>query len=456
MSSRFRQATRPGGVACILLPLALAGCGSQPPPTAPADIEVAVTPFPYNTDVEGRDLPVEIGRFVVPADRGDVDSGATLEAGYVRYPAAEGASGVPTVFLSAENQLATSRQRLLLDLREVADVVVFNRRGYGFSSPPPPCPGHLRYPFDLPLAQGRLQDALRLHAEECFRSIEAGGVPLSAYRDANVAGDLYDLARALGAARINLVVEGRSAGIAVLAVRRYPELVQRAVLVNPYLAAGVREEVVGDTPEPARRLAGELASGPLRATAASAAGQAVDLAIGELDLAFLAAGAMAGAESWSRVIGASESALDGDTGPLGQLTLDLRRRLGQPLPIRMIEALEQPAAAAPETMSNIEFAMSWPVSALEPRWPRGEAHEASQSPAETPVLVLNGTRHPFASAARQGFLADSFAGHRQIDVADGRDDLLDTTPGVADLLIRFLRGEPIGTSGMTSEVRSPR
>jgi hypothetical protein len=63
------------------------------------ELELNVTPYPYNTDSTGNDLPVEIGRFSVPINRASPQDSPKIELGYVRYPADDDQGLPPIVFI---------------------------------------------------------------------------------------------------------------------------------------------------------------------------------------------------------------------------------------------------------------------------------------------------------------------------------------------------------------------
>ncbi|HZD53677.1 MAG TPA: hypothetical protein VE175_11565, partial [Woeseiaceae bacterium] len=345
--------------------LVLAGCAAMTatePVTGPS-IPVRLTPFPYNSDVHGNDLPVEIGRFDVPARR-DADGAGTIEVGFVRYPAPEGVAAPPIVILTREERPSARRQALYAELRSLGDVVVFNRRGYGFSSPPPPCPARLRYPFEHPLERARLSDAMSTYATGCIAAMKRGGLDPSAYARKEVAGDLADLTRALEADRIRLIAEGDLAALAASALRRDPQLVESAVFVNPraeegpadfdgFLSAldglraaqGARPLADGVT-----ELRQRLRTAPVDALAISKSGRRITVRIGALDYALIVAAAVAGeSDAWTRLITTTESALAGDAAQLAELALEQRARLGQPPTIELIEGIEAEPGAMPSS-----------------------------------------------------------------------------------------------------------
>ncbi len=315
----------------------MSGCATSPPDPAPSatEIEVRVTPYPYNADRYGEDLPVEIGRFDVPAVRGDSDSGL-FELGFLRYPAAEGAQGAPYVVLTEEPAAEALSPQEISELRQSGDVIIFNRRGYGFSSPPPPCPGRINYPFEYPLEPELLSELTCAYAGACLEAMAENGLQPLIYSEKETKADLEALRKAIDADRIRTV--GNRADPA------------------PELAAELDA------------LAAHLKEKPQNISVESRSGRSINLQVNDLDVAFLRFSSLVGfPRNQESLTHAARRAQQGDFAPLGQMVLQLRQRLGELDSIELLRlessdfCKKPPAGGQEPAFSSREYAETWPL-----------------------------------------------------------------------------------------------
>lgn len=117
------------------------------------------------------------------------------------------------------------------------DLVLFDQRGSGLSSPPLECPEReqafltvmgtaLDFPEEL-----RLFDAA---ITSCYERLRSEGRDLDRYNSQESAIDLVDLAAALGVDRWNVWAEGYGARVALAALRSHPDVIRSIVLDSAF------------------------------------------------------------------------------------------------------------------------------------------------------------------------------------------------------------------------------
>ena len=186
---------------------------------------------------DGTSLAAERGRFSVPEDRNDPAS-RRIELGFVRLRSTSASPGSPIVYLAGGpggSGVATARgprQPVFLALRAVADVIIFDQRGTGFSNHIPPCTA----PRPLDPAQVLSEASLTAYYGETLRDCvgrwRAAGVAVNGYTTEQSADDLDDLRRALGARRIHLWGISYGTHLAFAAMRRHPAAIDRVALAS--------------------------------------------------------------------------------------------------------------------------------------------------------------------------------------------------------------------------------
>lgn len=207
--------------------------GSSPPGGAPALRWETLT-----VDHDGTDASFELGRLSVPEDRSRPD-GPRVELAFVRLPATGPDPGPPVVYLSGgPGQPSTPFVRSaggvasLAPLRALGDVILLDQRGTGLSQPslycPPTGPPHP----ELFLGTEAAARDFRERFAACVASLEERGIDLLAYDTAASADDLEDLRVALGAEKLRLLGFSYGTHLALSAVRRHGESLDRVVLVG--------------------------------------------------------------------------------------------------------------------------------------------------------------------------------------------------------------------------------
>ncbi len=162
---------------------------------------------------------------------------STVTVAYLRLPARTPRPGSPIVFLMGGPGVPASvigrvppYWALFDRLRSVADVVLLDQRGTGLSQPsldcapgPPPRPDFLE-------SLRTLRRALVATYAPCVAAWRERGVRPELFSAAEIARDVEEVRRQLGAERISLLAFSYGTRLALEYARRYPERVDRAVL----------------------------------------------------------------------------------------------------------------------------------------------------------------------------------------------------------------------------------
>lgn len=197
--------------------LALAACTAAPPPDAAPVQQAAVaapapqlTIEPYTfTGPNGVKVEAERGAFEVFENRKDPNS-RRIKIGFVRFKSTSANPGDPIVYLAGgpggtgTGTAQGPRFPLFMALREVADVIAYDQRGTGFSTPTPFCRAEPAFDMSTPITRASLTAFYRAGLARCFDWWESQGIDIDAYTTIENAHDMEDLRRALGARRLNL------------------------------------------------------------------------------------------------------------------------------------------------------------------------------------------------------------------------------------------------------------
>ncbi len=341
----------------------LAGCATpgHRQPVLTAD-NLRITDYPYNVDVNGEDLPVEIARFDAPALHGEPGDDRQIELGFLRYPAVDGASGPPNVFLLDDVSEIAVSESLIVRLRNLGDVILFHRRGYGFSSPPPPCPSRLNYPFDAPLIQERLTKVTCEHAVACLDAMKANGLTPAVFVDDAVTKDLALLAQVLEAEQMHIVAADRLASVALDLTKRFPERVAKVAILDRSA-----NESVDVSWNAIATLAESLKDAAAEVTYVSSGRQDISIRIGELDLVFLQETMSRDPMASDDLLSAAKQAANGNYDALAELAVRMRQQLGEVASIKLLQAGGAESCTTSPTEARVTptlYAEHWPESAL--------------------------------------------------------------------------------------------
>ena len=194
-------------------------------------------PFVFES-ASGDRVNAELGSFHVPENR---RSGGkkSIQLWFVRFPSTNPNPGPPIVYLaggpggSGINAARFSRFPLFMALREAGDVIAFDQRGTGRSSlEHEDCALTMERPAAGPLGHGALIQMELKAAETCGEYWRDRGIDLTAYNTLESADDIESLRRVLGVEKLNLWAISYGTHLALAAIRRHPDRIDRAILAG--------------------------------------------------------------------------------------------------------------------------------------------------------------------------------------------------------------------------------
>jgi len=185
---------------------------------------------------DGIRVKAEAGRFTVPARRAAPGSG-TLELRFVRFRSSAPRPGDPIVYLAGgpgdagTGDFQGMPAALIDSLRTIADVVVLDQRGTGWSEPRDlGCEPGPMLPFDRPGDPVRDLPLFQAHGRRCVERWRARGIDLGAFTTEENADDVEALRQALEASRLTLLAGSYGSHLALAVVRRHPRSISRLAL----------------------------------------------------------------------------------------------------------------------------------------------------------------------------------------------------------------------------------
>ncbi len=218
---------------CILL---VASAASEARAQSPKAGDVAVEPYTLKT-FDGQDHPAELGRLWVCENRANCSR--LIQLAFVRLRSTAGKPAAPIVFLAGGPGvpgIVMARVPVyfpLFDrLREVADVILLDQRGTGMSVPNLECSLDTPLPADVFASYDKGVEGMMSSVRTCADHWRAQGIELSAYNTNAGADDLDDLRKALGAERLSLLGFSYGGQLALAAVRRHGDRLERVVFAS--------------------------------------------------------------------------------------------------------------------------------------------------------------------------------------------------------------------------------
>jgi pimeloyl-ACP methyl ester carboxylesterase len=220
---------------------------AEPSAEAPAAPTAVPEPTPVLATYEPRfeearcpmelpaDMPVDCGYLVVPEDRSQPDgTQVRLAVAIIRSSAAQPAPDPLFYLEGGPGGTAMYTLDLWLSSRfvEQRDVVVFDQRGTGHSTPSLNCPEVSEWSYSRFLSSP--DGFLRKQILRCHSRLLDEGVNLAMYNSAANAADLNDLRRTLGYEQINLLGISYGTRLALTTMRDQPQHIRSVVLDSTY------------------------------------------------------------------------------------------------------------------------------------------------------------------------------------------------------------------------------
>ncbi len=182
--------------------------------------------------------PADLEKLTVLEDRSKPD-GRKIELAFGRLKSTASNPGAPIVYLdggpggSGIGMYRIADYKVMFDeMRAAGDVILLSQRGTGFSTPRLSCRDASPIPNDLFLSAARMVEVLGPRSIRCVNELREKGIDLAAYNTEASADDLEDLRRALGVPKISLFGFSYGTHLALAAVRRHPESIDRVILAG--------------------------------------------------------------------------------------------------------------------------------------------------------------------------------------------------------------------------------
>ncbi|MGC4084092.1 MAG: alpha/beta fold hydrolase [Vicinamibacterales bacterium] len=180
---------------------------------------------------------VESGQLIVPESR-QRPSARTISIPFYRLRTTASSPGAPIFLLAGgpgsswlDQFEAPETYEEARFYQSIADVVLFDQRGSGRSTPTLTCGDSAPLPPpDAPLDPAVLRETMRTLAGQCRDRWVARGVDLAAYNTVENAADVNDLRLALGYGKVTLVGGSYGSHLALQIVRQHPDAVERVVI----------------------------------------------------------------------------------------------------------------------------------------------------------------------------------------------------------------------------------
>lgn len=195
---------------------------------------------PYSLKTyDQQEHPAELGKLWVPENRSK-SAGRLIQLAFVRLKSTAANPQPPIVFLAGGPGvpgIGMARVpiyfRLFERLQGIADVILVDQRGTGLSTPNLQCPKtNTPLPADMWETREKAAQALTGLVRSCAEHWNAQGVDVPAYNTNASADDLEDLRRALGVERLSLLGHSYGTSLALAAIRRHGEHLNRVVLAS--------------------------------------------------------------------------------------------------------------------------------------------------------------------------------------------------------------------------------
>ena len=419
---------------------------------------------------DGVQVEADSGTLTVPADRSGKSAGV-VTIPIVRFKSTSAIRRSPVIYLSGGSGSGIAAARgsrfpMFLALRDAGDVITFDLRGAGRSTPRIDCPNAA---FDLNklMTYNNVVDVLSAQTSRCADSLRRSGVNLQSHNVREVIADIESIRIALGATKISLIGISTGSQLALEYMRRHPARVDRAVLAgvqapdqNRHLA-GEQSRVVetlsrqlGPLPggdrlmDLARRAVDSLSAKPGKVEVRGENG-VTPVTLGAFDLQLLISATLGDRRQMSMLPQMLSTAAKGDyimaamfkTAAARQGITSAYEALmdcqtsAPPSRISIAEEQARTSLIGKATLDFPEVCSAWGVNRLP------DSYRAPVKSA-VPSLLISGTldgRTPVSNADAASRGLKRFT-HVVIDGASHGDDLFLSSPEIVPMIVKFLSG----------------
>ncbi len=464
--------------------IAMAACTAAPAP-APATPVIAtpapqLTLEPYTfTGPGGVKVEAERGSFEVAENRNNPNS-RKIRIGFVRFKSTSPNPGDPIVYLAGgpggtgTGTALGPRFPLFMALREVADVIAYDQRGTGFSTPTPSCLAIP--PFEgATFTRATIVPFYRDRLTKCFDQWTSQGIDIDAYTTLENAHDLEDLRRALGANKLNLWGISYGSHLGLTFMKYHGASVNRAVLsgiegldqtikrpaLTDKLFARVQALIDADPAAKAayhdlaalmRRVHAKLNDKPATVTfTPQGASTPVTLTFDGFAIQLLASQSIADPPAIARVPPLYAALDKGDYARIAPMVYGMRQQItafrGMP------DAMDLASGATPARLalvtreaetSLLADTLNFPMPQIMGIRPQIDAGDSFRAPFTSPIpaLFISGTLDGRTYPEEAEEEIKGFSNRRRLIVENGGHNIYEADQRVADAVLAFFRNQP--------------
>ena len=449
--------------------------------------ELKIEPYVFEAANQQR-VDAELGHLFVPENRHRPNS-RLIELIFVRFKSTAQKPGPPIIYLAGGpggSGIAAARGNrfpLFMAMREIGDVIALDQRGTGISKPNLNCREKIDYPVDKAPKREEVLELFRKQSRACAQYWREQGVDLTGYNTNESADDLETLCQALGAQKISLWAISYGTHLALTTIRRHEKIVHRAILAGIEgpahtikLPSNIQQHLANldklakADPNLNQKIPSLLSlmktvldrveREPVTVEVTNpATNQKVKVTVNKFMLQYLTSNLFGGGEG---LLPRNYYLLSkGDFSGVAQLwlrTIGSGVGLGSAMAFMMDcysgispERRRQIAREANETL--LGEIMDFPFPDVCDAWGNPDLGADFRSPVKSsvPTLFISGTldvRTPVSNAeeVRQGF---HYSTHLIIEGAMHSDPLFLSSPKIKDVILEFLREEPLSTTRIT-------
>ncbi len=449
--------------------------------------KLSIEPYLFEAK-NGEKVPAELGHLTLRENPTNHRS-KHIQIAFVRFKAVTDRPGFPIVYLAGGPggsgiELARGpRFPLFMALRQLGDVIALDQRGTGLATPRLDCPELFEYPLEKPVKRLAMLHLFKDYARSCAAYWRGQKIDLSAYNTNNNADDLVNLREALGVKKFRLVAMSYGTHLALTAIRRHPESIERAVLagvegpdhtlklpndiqkhlehISDLIAAHPKAgKLLPDFERLLKKLIAQLNPKAARITVTDTmSGHRVSVVLDGFDVQSIA-GALLGRRSTIRLIPKIFGpAATGDLSALASYAHSIARgsrvsAMGAVMDCASGASPGRKARIAREADKTVlGTVINFPMPEWCDAWGVSELEHEFRAPvrANLPVLFISGTldgRTPISNAkeVRHGFPNST---HLIVDGVGHEDGLL-ITPSVLDSIVEFMSGNPVPNSTISA------
>jgi pimeloyl-ACP methyl ester carboxylesterase len=198
--------------------------------------DLKIEPYVFESASKQK-IDAELGRLLVPENRRNPKS-RLIELVFVRFKSTAEKPGPPIIYLAGGpggSGIAAARGTrfpLFMAMREIGDVIALDQRGVGMSKPNLLCLEAINYPVDKAPDRGEVLELFRKQSRACRERLQNQGIDLAGYNTNESADDLEVLRKAIGAAKVSLWAISYGTHLSLATIRRLEKSIHRVILAG--------------------------------------------------------------------------------------------------------------------------------------------------------------------------------------------------------------------------------